>query len=64
MLAIRAILTTLSVVIAALCVTLLVIAADWLIGNFNIDRLIAVIGALVGVAGLIFTLVTYFSRRR
>ena len=61
--ALRAILTTLGVVLSALCVVLLVLAADWLLASFSIDRLLAIIGIVISSASFLFALVIYFRRR-
>lgn len=63
MLALRAILTTIGLVLSVLCVVLLVLAADWLLASFNIDRLLAIIGIVISSASFLFALVIY-SRRR
>ena len=59
----RAALATLIVVIAALCIVLMVLAADWLISNFNIDRLLAITGIVISVAAFLFALIIHFRRR-
>ena len=59
----RAVLTTLIVVIAASCVVLMVLAADWLISNFDIDGLLAIIGIVISAAAFLFALIIHFQRR-
>ena len=59
----RAALTTLIVVITALCVVLMVLAADWLISNFDVDRLLAITGIVISAAAFLFTLIIHFRRR-
>ena len=59
----RATLATLIVVIAALCIVLMVLAADWLISNFNIDRLLAITGIVISAAAFLFALIIHLRRR-
>lgn len=59
----RATLATLIVVIAALCIVLMVLAADWLISNFNIDRLLAITGIVISAAAFRFALIIHFRQR-
>ena len=60
----KAILTTLLVVFAALCTALIVLATIWLIANFNVDRILTVVGILISATGLLFALVIHSRRRR
>ena len=60
----RAILATAVILIAALGATLIVMALIWLIGNYSVDRLIAVAGLLVGTASFLYTIIVSLRRRR
>ena len=60
----RAILATAVVLIAALGATLIMMALIWLIGNYSVDRLIAVAGLLVGTAPFLYTIIVSLWRRR
>lgn len=59
----KAILITVGVVFAVTCAVLTVLAIIWLIGNYSVDRLVAIISLLLGMASFLFSLVVYFRRR-
>ena len=64
MTALKAILATVVILIAALGATLIVMALIWLIGNYSVDRLIAVAGLLVGTASFLYTIIVSLRSRR
>ena len=64
MTALKAVLVTAGVVLAAAGATLIVMALIWLIGNYSVDRLIAVAGLLVGTASFLYTIIVSLRRRR
>ena len=64
MTALKAILATVVILIAALGATLIVTALIWLIGNYSVDRLIAVAGLLVGTASFLYTIIVSLRSRR
>ena len=59
----KAILITVGIVFAVVCIALIVLAMIWLIGNYGFGRLIDVISLLLGVASFAFSLIVYFRRR-
>ena len=64
MTAVKAILATVGIVFAALCVALTVLVIVWLTGNYGVERLIAVASFLVGAAGLLLGVIAHFRHRR
>ena len=64
MTALKAVLVTAGVVLAATGATLILMALIWLIGNYSVDRLIAVAGLLVGTASFLYTIIVSLRRRR
>ena len=60
----KAVLVTAGVVLAAAGATLILMALIWLIGNYSVDRLIAVAGLLVGTASFLYTIIVSLRRRR
>ena len=64
MTALKAILATVGIVCAALCVTLTVLVIVWLAGNYGVVHLIAVASLLVGAAGLLIGVIAYIRPRR
>lgn len=64
MTAVKAILATVGIVFAALCVALMALVIVWLTGNYGVERLIAVASFLVGVAALSLGLIAHFRPRR
>ena len=64
MTALKAILATVGIVCAALCITLTVLVIVWLAGNYRVELMIGVAGLLVGAAGLLVGLIAYLLPRR
>lgn len=54
--AVRALLVTLGVVWIGLSASAIVLAIGWLFGNFDVDRLLAVVGTCATVIGLLVTI--------
>ena len=51
----RILIVTIAVVSVALGLAFMALVFTWLVGSFNVDRLIAVVGACTGVIGLLVT---------
>ena len=60
----KAILTTMGIVFAALCIALIVLIIVWIIGNYRIDLLITTIGVLLTAFGIVVMVVFYLRPRR
>ena len=63
MTAVKAILATVGIVFAALCIALMALVIVWLTGNYGVERLIAVASFLVGVAALSLGVIAHFRHR-
>lgn len=60
----KAILTTLGIVFAALGIALIVLTVVWLVSDYSVSRLLDVVGVLLAATGLAITLVIHFRPRR
>ena len=60
----KAILTTMGIVFAALCVALIVLVVVWIVGNYRIDLLVTTIGVLLTAVGIVVMVVFYLHPRR
>ena len=60
----KAILTTLGIVFAALGTALIVLIVVWLVSNYSFFRLLDVVGVLLTATGLAVMLVIHFRPRR
>lgn len=60
----KAILTTLGIVFAALGIALIVLVVVWIIGSYGDSRSISTIGVLLTAIGIVVMVVFYFRPRR
>ena len=64
MTALKAVLVTAGVVLAAVGATLIVMALIWLIGNYSVDRLLTILSLVISTVALLVTIgVSVRSRR-
>ena len=60
----KAILTTLGIVFAALGIALIVLTVVWLVSDYSVSLLLDVVAVLLAVTGPAITLVIHFRSRR
>ena len=64
MTALKAVLVTAAVVLAAVGATLIAMALIWLIGNYSVDRLLAVLSLVISTVSLLFAIIVSLRSRR
>ena len=64
MTALKAVLVTAAVVLAAVGATLIAMALIWLIGNYGVDRLLAVLSLVISTVSLLFAIIVSLRSRR
>ena len=64
MTALKAVLVTAAVVLAAVGATLIVMALIWLIGNYSVDRLFAILSLVISTVSLLFAIIVSLRSRR
>lgn len=62
--ALKAILVTAGMVFVALGIALVVLVIVWLIGNYGVDRLIAIASLFLTAAAILFAIIIELRRRR
>lgn len=60
----KAILTTLGIVFAALGIALIALIVVWLVSNYSVGRLLDTVGVLLTAVALVIMLVIHFHPRR
>lgn len=60
----KAILTTLGIVFAALGIALIALVVVWLVSNYSVGRLLDTVGVFLTAVGLASMLIIHFRHRR
>lgn len=60
----KAILTTLGIVFAALGIALVVLTVVWLVSNYNVVLLLTAVGVLITAVAFVFMVVFHYRPRR